>query len=82
MTDKEFTLNVGGKYLIKIPDQDDTVGIFKGYPMLGNETSVAIEMDGGKMRFIPISQIVFIDVLEPGEAEKSKPAKNRDIYYG
>ena len=64
VADKEFMLEIGGKYSIKVADEDDTVGIFKGYCALGGDTAVVIEMENGKERFIPVVQIVFIDVLE------------------
>ncbi len=79
MDGKEITLKTEGKYLIRIADEDDTIGVFKGYSSLGGDTAMVIEMDGGKIRFIPISQIVYIDQLEiPCSQEQPKKV---DIYY-
>lgn len=82
MANKEFMLNSEGKYLVRIADEDDTIGIFKGYAALGGDTAIVIEMDGGKIRFVPVAQIVYIDVLEPGVPEVKDTPKGRDVYYG
>ena len=76
---KEIALKTEGKYLIRIADEDDTIGIFKGYSSLGGDTAMVIEMDGGKIRFIPISQIVYIDQLEIPESKEE--TSKVDIYY-
>ena len=77
--ERNFALKQDGKYLIRIADEDDTIGIFKGYSSLGGDTAMVIEMDGGKIRFIPISQIVYIDQLEIPSSQE-QPSKV-DIYY-
>ena len=46
MTRSEITLNIGGRYSVKVSDVDDTVGAFKGYCALGVDTAIVIEMDG------------------------------------
>ena len=83
MADKDFMLNINGKYLVRIAGEDDTIGLFKGYLALGEDTAVAIEMESGRIRFIPLAQVVYIDVLEtPSAEERKEPQKSRDIYYG
>ena len=79
MDGNEFSLKLSSKYLVRIADEDDTIGIFRGYSSLGGDVAMVIEMDTGKMRFIPLSQIVYIDQLETIEPE-SHP-KKVDIYY-
>ena len=79
MDAKEFLLKQDGKYLVRIADEDDTIGIFKGYSSLCGEVAMVIEMDGGRMRFIPLAQIVYIDQLEIPESEEQP--KKVDIYY-
>ena len=79
MDNKEFILKTDGKYLIRIADEDDTIGLFKGYSSLGGDVAMVIEMDGGRMRFIPLSQIVYIDELEIPKSEEQP--KKVDIYY-
>lgn len=82
LSDNEFRLNKGGKYLIRITDEEDTVGIFRGYSPLGQGTAVTIEMSEGRIRFIPVGQITFIDVLDAGE-EEIPPVRTRDdVNYG
>ena len=82
MPENEFRLNKGGRYLIRIPDEEDTVGLFRGYCTLGEDSALVIEMHEGKIRFIPVSQITFIDVLDPGNSEKPVPLSRNDVNYG
>ena len=79
MENKEIILKPEGKYLVRIADEDDTIGIFKGYSSLCGEVAMVIEMDGGKMRFIPLSQIKFLDQLEVPRTEET--VSKVDIYY-
>ncbi len=79
MDDKEFMLEIGGKYCIKISDEDDTIGIFKGYCALGEDTAIVMEKENGKVRFIPVSQIVFIDVLSADG--RKRVSKLPDVNY-
>ena len=79
MENKEIILKPEGKYLVRIADEDDTIGIFKGYSSLCGEVAMVIEIDGGRMRFIPLSQIKFLDQLEVPKSE-DLPSKV-DIYY-
>ena len=79
MDGNEFSLKLNGKYLVRIADEDDTIGIFRGYSSLGGDVAMVIEMDVGKMRFIPLSQIVYIDQLEIIKPDSSP--KKVDIYY-
>ncbi|MCQ2086400.1 MAG: hypothetical protein MJY54_03150 [archaeon] len=82
MTTEKFTLNVNGKYLIRINEEEDTIGVFRGYSALGSDTAIVIEMDGGRIRLIPVSQVVYIDVLSSGEFEIKDSDRNRGLYYG
>ena len=41
MTQGMFEIKVGSKYLIRTSEDDDTIGIFEGYAMLGSESAVA-----------------------------------------
>ncbi|MCQ2085964.1 MAG: hypothetical protein MJY54_00830 [archaeon] len=82
MITEEFMLNINGKYLVRVAEEDDTIGIFRGYSALGSDTAIAIEMDGGRIRLIPVAQIIYIDVLSSGEFETKDSDKNRGLYYG
>ena len=79
MDNPNFSLKEDGKYLVRIADEDDTIGIFKGYSSLCGEVAMVIEIDGGRMRFIPLAQIVCIDQLEIPASEMQP--KKVDIYY-
>lgn len=80
MADTEIKFKTGGKYLVRIADEDDTIGIFKGYVAIGSDVALVIEMNDGKVRFIPIAQVVYIDVLETPDEDPVK--KKLDVYYG
>lgn len=80
-TDSEFKLNKGGRYLIRLPEEEDTIGFFRGYCTLGEDPALVIEMAEGKIRFVPTAQITFIDVLDAGVSEKQGP-KRDDVNYG
>ncbi len=82
LTENEFMLNKGGRYLIRIPDEEDTIGTFRGYCALGEDTALVIEMAEGKVRFVPTSQITYIDVLDAGVREKTVPMSRSDVNYG
>ena len=79
MESNEFALTVGGSYFVKITDDDSAKGIFKGYSSIGSEIAVVIELVPGSLRFIPVSQIVFIDQLSLPKSDDEP--KKVDIYY-
>jgi uncharacterized protein (DUF427 family) len=83
MTDNDLEICKGTKYLVRITEQkEDTIGVFKGYSMMGSETVLVMEMSGGKLRYIPVEQISYLDLLESGAKNEPEPKKGRDIYYG
>lgn len=66
-----------------MPDYDDTIGIFKGYCMMGSDTALAVETAGGGLRYIPVAQIASVDLLERcGEAEPAGRGKGQYPSYG
>ena len=79
METTEFILKPEGRYSVYIDEDNVFEGVFKGYSSLCGETAMVIEMDDGKLRFIPIAQIVYIDQIEIPES-KDVP-KKVDIYY-
>ena len=79
MASNEIALKEGVFYYVKLPEDDYARGKFKGYASLCGEVAMVIEMQDGKMRFIPIAQIVYIDQESPS-IDEEKP-KNIDIYY-
>ncbi len=82
LTENEFMLNKGGRYLIRIPEEEDTIGTFRGYCALGEDTALVIEMAEGKIRFVPTSQITYVDVLEAGVKERPASIARNDVNYG
>ncbi len=79
MSDNE--LRIGAKYLIRTAEEEDTIGLFSGYIMIGSESALVIEMEGGKIRYQPVSQISYIDLLESSDSEKESK-KGPEILYG
>ena len=79
MDSKELSLTVGGKYCVSLGDDLDVRGTFKGYSSLGNEIAVVIEMDGGRLRFIPVGPIQYMDQLVLPKPDDEP--KKVDIYY-
>ena len=69
MSDTGYELTVGSKYLIRLPDEDDTIGLFMGYTMIGTESAVVVKMDGDRIRLIPVTGITFLDLLESASQE-------------
>ena len=81
MTEAPYEITVGSKYLIRSAEDEDTIGVFAGYSMIGSESALVIRMDGGKIRFFMTSQITFMDLLESsGDDERSK--KKPEPFYG
>ena len=66
MTD-QYELKAGSKYLIRTSEEDDTIGHFVSYSMIGTESALVIRMEGDRIRFIPVTQISYMDLLESAE---------------
>lgn len=81
MSDPSFEMTVGSKYLIRSAEDEDTIGVFVGYSMVGSESALVIRLDGGRVRFFMVSQITYVDLLESSlddERCKRKP----EPFYG
>ena len=82
-SDRDLEIVKGWKYLVKIAEEEDTIGTFRGYSMIGSESAVVIEIADKKLRFIPAEQILYMDLLENSQKEEPKTSKKgMDIYYG
>lgn len=81
MSDKDLEITKGWKYLVKMIDNGTAVGAFAGYSMIGSESAIVLEMDDKKLRFIPSTQIAYLDLLESKE-KKDASKKGSDVYYG
>ena len=79
MESSELVLKVGSNCYVKMTEEDDVRGIFRGYSSLGGDVAMVIEKNDGMMRFIPLTQIIYIDQLNKPVAEEEP--KNIDIYY-
>ena len=77
MSQSSCELTVGSKYKVKLPEEEDIFGRFAGYTMIGTESAIVITMDGDRMRFIPVAQIVYIDLLESAECAERKERPER-----
>ncbi|MDD7423836.1 MAG: hypothetical protein PUK31_02375 [Candidatus Methanomethylophilaceae archaeon] len=81
MTEHGYELKIGAKYLIRSAEDEDTIGVFSGYAIIGSESALVIRMDGGKIRFFMVSQITYMDLLETS-AEDERSKKRPEPFYG
>ena len=81
MTEHGYELKIGAKYLIRSAEDEDTIGVFSGYAIIGSESALVIRMDGGKIRFFMVSQITYMDLLETS-AEDERSKKRLEPFYG
>ncbi|MGN1044349.1 MAG: hypothetical protein ACI4Q9_00110 [Candidatus Methanomethylophilaceae archaeon] len=81
MTEPGYELTIGAKYLIRSAEEEDTIGVFSGYAIIGSESALVIRMDGGKIRFFMVSQITYMDLLE-SSAEEERSKKRPEPFYG
>ncbi len=72
MTQESYELTAGSQYEVYIPEEDPICGRFAGYCMIGTESAIVMNMDGGKLRFIPVAQILYIDLLEAAKPERKE----------
>jgi len=84
----EFEFTEGSKYRIfSISGKDnlmETLGTFKGYVNLGEETAflLEIEYDGEKTtRILPLSMIVAIDVIDAVDKKEDLTTKENTDYF-
>ena len=80
MSDTGYELTVGSKYLIRLPDEDDTIGLFMGYTMIGTESAVVVKMDGDRIRLIPVTGLTFLDLLESASQEPEHRSQPEHLY--
>ena len=80
MTEHGYELKIGAKYLIRSAEDEDTIGVFSGYAIIGSESALVIRMDGGKIRFFMVSQITYMDLLETS-AEDERSKKRPEPFY-
>ena len=78
MDNKDFVLKPETKCYVELTVENSGFnGIFKGYASLGGDVAMTFDCDG-KMRFVPISQIVYIETSSLTQEEQPKKI---DIYY-
>ncbi|MFA6709943.1 MAG: hypothetical protein WCR24_01190 [Candidatus Methanomethylophilaceae archaeon] len=82
-SDRDLEITKGWKYLVRIAEEKDAIGTFRGYSMVGSESAVVIEMENKRLRFIPVEQISYMELLENSLKEEPKTSKKgMDTYYG
>ena len=79
MDGSEFALKPEGRYCVWVDVDDSFKGIFKGYSSLCGEVAMVIDTGKGKLRFVPVAQIRYIDQLEIPESKEE--TSKVDIYY-
>jgi hypothetical protein len=80
-----IVLTVGSKVSIRSASGGDEVfisdGTFRGLVSVGGDSSLAIELDGsskgekGRIRLIPLSAVLSVDVLQAMKVEQEKRAE-------
>ena len=72
MTQESYELTAGSQYEVTIAEEDPIRGCFVGYAMIGTESAIVLKMDGDKIRFIPVAQILYIDLIEAAKPERKE----------
>ena len=79
MENNEIILRPGTECRVVVTDEEcEFTGVFKGYSSLCGEVAMVFDYEG-KMRFVPLAQIVLIDQTEAPRSEDQP--KKIDIYY-
>jgi len=81
LIDIPYEIIPGSKYLIRSAEDEDTIGVFVGYSMIGSESALVIRMDGGRIRFFMVSQITYMDLLE-SSVDDDRSMKVSEPFYG
>lgn len=90
MDEDDLRITVGWRYVVHSQGDGEkgrfTTGCFLGYTAIGQDTAMVIESDqnnegmSGKIIFIPVGAILYMELLERGD---SLPEKVQDtIYFG
>jgi len=90
MDENGFRITVGWRYVVHSQGDGDqgliATGCFLGYTAIGQDTAMIIESDQspeggpGRVYFIPVNAINYLELLERGV---SQPEKEQDtIYFG
>ena len=81
MSDNELTIVEGWKYSVST-EKDRFEGTFKGYAMIGSESAITMQLSDGTIRFVPISNIMYIDLMVSGDHKKAEEKRPEPAYYG
>ena len=81
---REFMITEGSKYRVCHGDDDQvTEGVFKGLSVIGNDSAMVFEIEGGVLRFINTTMIVYMDLLESAPEDGTKKKSDAgNVYYG
>ncbi len=89
---EETKLSRGSTYRVTSkgsgPEPIVTVGTFKGYTSFGQDTALSILMgpekegEPGKMRFVPCTTVLAVDVITFKQEEKEKEKEEAKVYFG
>ena len=72
MTQESYELTVGSRYDVHLPEDEIVHGLFAGYCMIGTESAIVMNMNGDKLRFIPVAQILYMDLIEAAKPERKE----------
>ena len=72
MNQNNCELTVGSLIDITMPEDVSFHGAFVGYTMIGTESVLVIKVNGEKTRYVPVAQIVYIDLVKSAECVERK----------
>ncbi len=81
-----ISLTANSKIRVRSAGPDDSAiestGVFRGLVSIAGDNSIAVELDGsnhevkGRIRLVPLSALLAIDILEAGTPEEEKRAES------
>ncbi len=76
---ENYELTVGSRYSVELPDDITIRGTFCGYSMIGTESAIVMKVENGRIRFIPVAQITYMDLLMSAE-EPARSSRPENLY--
>ena len=77
-----YSVSIGSKCSVDYGDEEPVKGVFKGYSAMGSETMMVFELEDGTLRFVNITQIIYLDLLEAAPKKSQKAKDSGSVYYG
>lgn len=72
MTQESYELTVGSRYAVTLSEEESFNGTFVGYAMIGTESAIVLEKSANRIRYVPVAQILYIDLIEAAKPERKE----------